>query len=150
QTLFSRETPEVQANFHTINRQDFYKVTINESLLNRAFLDPTGLSGFINQLMEAPSNSDQLDEFLLTCSLFREYESNGGFYHVNVPDVRNLDSSGDDARLALRKMRAMADNLKFLSTKYNAAHMPIFARPEQLVIFASPEFNAAVDVDALA
>lgn len=150
QTLFSRETPEVQANFHTINRQDFYKVTINESLLNRAFLDPTGLSGFINQLMEAPSNSDQLDEFLLTCSLFREYEANGGFYHVNVPDVRNFDSTGDEARLALRKMRAMADSLKFLSTKYNAASMPIFARPEQLIIFASPEFNAAVDVDALA
>src|SRR6478609_7829471 len=48
-TLFGRERPEVQVNFHTINRQDFYKVTINDALLKRAFLDPSGLSGFINQ-----------------------------------------------------------------------------------------------------
>lgn len=149
-TLFGRETPEVQANFHTVNRQDFYKVTVNEALLSRAFLDPNGLVGFVNQLMEAPSTSDQLDEFLLTCSLFSEYEANGGFYHVRVPDVSDFDSSANDAKLALRKMRAMADNLKFLNTKYNAAKMPVFAKPEDLLLFVTPEFNAAMDVEALA
>lgn len=150
QTLFGRERPEVQVNFHTVNRQDFYKVTINDVLLKRAFLDPNGLSGFINQLMEAPTTSDQWDEFLLTSSLFREYESNGGFYHVHVPDVADLNSNGDDARLALRKMRAMAGNLGFLSTAYNAAHMPVFAKPEDLLLFVTPEYNAGIDVEALA
>jgi hypothetical protein len=150
QTLFGRERPEVQVNFHTVNRQDFYKVTVNDALLKRAFLDPFGLSGFINQLMEAPSTSDQWDEFLLTSSLFREYESNGGFFHVNVPDVANLASDGDDARMALRKMRAMAGNLKFLSTQYNAAKMPVFANPDELLLFVTPEYNAAIDVEALA
>lgn len=150
QTLFGRERPEVQANFHTVNRQNFYKVTINDVLLKRAFLDPTGLSQFINQLMEAPGTSDNWDEFLLTCSLFAEYESNGGFYHVNVPDVADLESNADDARMALRKMRSMAGNLKFLSTKYNAAKMPVFANAENLRLFVTPEYNAAIDVEALA
>lgn len=150
QTLFGRETPEVQTNFHTVNRQDFYKVTINEALLRRAFLEEGGLGQFVNGLMEAPSNSDQLDEFLLTCSLFREYESHGGFYHIRVPDVNDMNSTRDDARMTLRKMRAAADNLKFLSTKYNAAKMPVFAKPEDLIILSSPEFNAAIDVEALA
>lgn len=149
-TLFGRERPEVQANFHTVNRQDFYKVTINEALLKRAFLDPTGLAGFVNQLMEAPTTSDQWDEFLLTASLFKEYESNGGFFHVNVPDVASLSSTAEDAKMALRKMRAMAGNLKFLSTKYNAAKMPVFANPDDLVLFVTPEYNAAIDVEALA
>lgn len=149
-TLFGRERPEVQVNFHTVNRQDFYKVTVNDALLKRAFLDPQGLSGFINQLMEAPSTSDQWDEFLLTSSLFREYESNGGFHHVHVPDVAATISTGDDARMALRKMRAMAGNLKFLSTKYNAAKMPVFANPDDLLLFVTPEFNAGIDVEALA
>lgn len=150
QTLFGRERPEVQVNFHTVNRQDFYKVTVNEALLKRAFLEPNGLSGFINQLMDAPANSDQWDEFLLTSSLFKEYESNGGFYHVHVPDVADLASNGDDARLALRKMRAMAGNLGFLSTQYNAAKMPVFANPEDLLLFVTPEYNAGIDVEALA
>lgn len=149
-TLFGRERPEVQVNFHTVNRQDFYKVTVNDALLKRAFLDPQGLSGFINQLMEAPSTSDQWDEFLLTSSLFREYESNGGFHHVHVPDVAASSSTGDDARMALRKMRSMAGNLKFLSTQYNAAKMPVFASPDELLLFVTPEFNAGIDVEALA
>ena len=149
-TLFGRERPETQVNFHTVNRQDFYKVTINDALLKRAFLDPSGLSGFINQLMEAPTTSDQWDEFLLTASLFKEYEHNGGFYHVNVPNVADLSSTGDDARMALRKMRAMAGNLKFLSTEYNAAKMPVYAKPDDLMLFVTPEFNAAIDVEALA
>ena len=150
QTLFGRERPEVQTNFHTVNRQDFYKVTINEDMLKRAFLDPNGLSGFVNQLMEAPTTSDQWDEFLLTASLFREYEHNGGFFHVKVPDVADLNSTADDAKLALRKMRAMAGNLQFLSTEYNAAKMPVYAKPDDLLLFVSPEFNAGIDVEALA
>ena len=90
--LFGTERPDVQANFHRVNRQNFYKVTINEDLLRRAFLEPGGLNTFVNQLMSAPTTSDQWDEFLLTCSLFSKYESMGGFYHVNVPDLRDIES----------------------------------------------------------
>lgn len=149
-TLFSRERPEVQANFHTVNRQDFYKVTVNENMLKRAFLEPTGIAGFINQLMDAPTTSDNWDEFLLMTSLFAEYEANGGFYHVNVPNVSDIESDAADAKIAIRKMRAVADNMKFLSSKYNAAKMPTFANAEDLCIFTTPEFNAAIDVEALA
>jgi hypothetical protein len=150
QTLFGRERPEVQVNFHTVNRQDFYKVTVNDVLLKRAFLENTGLSGFINELMEAPSRSDQWDEFLLTASLFREYEANGGFYKVHVPDVASDASTESDAKTALRRMRAMAGNMRFLSTDFNPARMPSFAQPDDLMLFVTPEFNAAIDVEALA
>lgn len=148
-TIFGQETPEVQTNFHTVNRQDFYKVSVNQPLLMRAFLQDQGLANFAEKLMEAPSTSDQWDEFLLTCSLFAQYESNGGFRHVHVPDVADIESNADDAKYALRKLRAMAENLQFLSTSYNAARMPVSARPEDLVVFVTPEFNAAIDVEAL-
>lgn len=149
-TLFGTERPQVETNFHTVNRQNFYKISVNNDLLRRAFLEPDGLSSFVSQLMEAPSTSDNWDEFLLTCSLFSEYERNGGFYHVKVPEISAMESNSDDAKVALRKMRAMAGTLQFLSTKYNAAKMPMSAKPEDLVIFTTPEFNAAIDVEALA
>lgn len=142
--------PDVQANFHTVNRQEYYPITINDAELKRAFLAPEGLYSFITKLMEAPTTSDQWDEFLLMTSLFAEYESNGGSWHVNVPDVRDLTSDAPEARQALRKMRAMADLLLFPSTRYNAARMPTFAKREDLVLFVSPEYQAAVDVEALA
>jgi len=150
QAIFGQEVPNVEANFHSVNRRDFYKISVNEALLQNAFLEQDGLAGFISQLLAAPTTSDQWDEFLLTCQLFSQYESNGGFYHVNVPDVNSWDSDGTDARMALRKIRAMAENLKFVSTTYNAAKMPTFANPQELVLFATPEFKAATDVEALA
>ena len=148
--LFSQELPDVQSNFHTVDRQEFYKVTINDTLLKRAFLSGSGLSEFAAQLMEAPATSDQWDEFILTCSLFAEYEKNGGFFHVKVPDVSNMESSQADAQGALRKLRAYADNLTFMSTRYNAAHMPMAAKRDELVIFCTPEFQSGIDVNGLA
>ena len=148
--LFAQEIPDVQSNFHTVDRQEFYKVTINDALLKRAFLSGSGLSEFAGQLMAAPSTSDQWDEFILTCSLFAEYEKNGGFFHVKVPDVSNMDSSQADAQGALRKLRAYADNLTFMSTRYNAAHMPMAAKRDELVIFCTPEFQSGIDVNGLA
>ena len=148
--LFSQELPDVQSNFHTVDRQEFYKVTINDTLLKRAFLSGSGLSEFAGQLMEAPATSDQWDEFILTCSLFAEYEKNGGFFHVKVPDVSNMESSQADAQGALRKLRAYADNLTFMSTRYNAAHMPMAAKRDELVIFCTPEFQSGIDVNGLA
>lgn len=149
-TLFGQHTPDVQANYHTVNRENYYPITVNEGLLRRAFTSTDGLSKLIAQILQAPTTSDSWDEFLLMCKLFPIYEKNGGYFHVNVPDVRASTSTEADAKKALRKMRAMAENLTFLSSHYNAAHMPVYARPEELCLFVSPEFNAAIDVEALA
>lgn len=149
-SIFGTERPEVQANFHRVNRQDYYKITINENLLQRAFLEEGGLNSFVNQLMQSPTTSDQWDEFLLTCQLFPEYEANGGFHKINVPDVSAIGSNEADAKLALRKLRYTADELTFLSSTYNAAKMPTFAKRDDLLLFTTPQFKAAMDVEALA
>lgn len=148
--IFGTHTTPVQANFHKVNRQNYYPITINEPLLHRAFLEAGGLTSFISQMLQAPTTSDQWDEFLLMCSLFPEYEANGGFYHVQVPDVERIESDSADAKRVLTQMRAMAGNLTFLSSRYNAAHMPAAASRDSLVIFATPEFVAKIDVEALA
>lgn len=148
--IFGTERPDVDASYHKVNRQNWYKVTVNEALLQQAFNTPTGLSSFIQQLMESPLTSDNYDEFLLTTSLFADYHSNGGFFNVQVPDLRNIDSDSADARFALRRMREMAGTLPFLSSHYNAAGMPAFANQEDLVLLTTPQALSAIDVDALA
>lgn len=148
--LFAREVPHVEANFHKVNRQEMYKVTVNEHMLRRAFLEQGGLASFASKIMEAPITSDNWDEFLTTMALFAEYEKNGGFYHVHIPAVTWDNTAEAGAKHALRKMRAMAETLKFPSTRYNAAHMPTFANRDDLVLFTTPEYAAAVDVEALA
>jgi len=148
--LFGTHRAEVQTNFHTINRQDKYIITIDNPALNRAFLEENGLTSFISRTMDSVSTSDQWDEFLLTCQLFAEYETNNGFHKVQVPDVSAPTSTEADAKGLLRKIRAVADNLTFISTKYNPAAMPLAAKRDELLLFVTPEVNAAIDVEALA
>ena len=148
--IFGQERPDVQASFHKVNRQDWYKVSINEALLRRAFLEPNGLSTFVTALLTAPTTSDAWDEYLLMTSLFKEYYDAEGFFKVNVANVSASTSTAADSKHMLRELRAYADKLKFISTYYNASGMPIAARPDELELFITPEANAALDVEALA
>lgn len=147
--IFGQYPPEVQSSFHKLNRQNFYPITVNEPLLQRAFLEQFGLQGFISATMSAPTTSDQWDEFLLTCSLIPEYYKAGGFFKVQVADMTNIDSTQPEARSFLRQIRAYTSTLGFMSTLYNAAGMPVAAKPEDLVLITTPEALAAIDVDAL-
>lgn len=148
--LFGRETPDVQSSFHKINREQMYKITIDQPTLTRAFTSEYGLSDFITKLMEVPSTSDNWDEFLLTTALFKEYDNADGFFKINVPDVSSADSTAADAKKLIRRMRETAENFAFLNTKYNAAGMPVHADRSKLLVILSPEANAALDVEALA
>ncbi len=149
--IFGTNRPEVQTNFHTVNRREYYTITINEPLLQQAFLTEYGLAGFISQLMATPETSDNYDEYLLTTGLFKLYHDNGGFFNVNVPDLSLSSTAGpEEAREALKKMRAMAGILPFPSRHYNASGLPMHARQEDLHLFITPEANATMDVEALA
>ena len=147
--IFGQELPEVAAIFHKVNRQDYYKVTVNDLILRRAFLDENGLANFISDLMASATTSDQIDEFLLMTQLFPEYERAGGFYHAHIDDVVN-SAGRDPANAALRRMRSDAALLTFPSEKYNAAHMPAFINRDELILITTPQFQAAIDVESLA
>lgn len=148
--LFARERPEVQADYHAINRENFYKITVDTIALKRAFLTETGLAQFINSLMDAPTNSDNWDEYLAMRQLFGHYEENGGFFKVNIPEIPTTTQAGVEARQALRAIRTMIGKLGFPSYNYSVSGMPVWADPSDLELFVTPEFQAAMDVEALA
>lgn len=148
--IWGTEKPPVEVNYHTRNRMEKYKISVNQDLLRAAFLEEGGLSTVITQIMEAPVMSDNIDEFILTMSLVKEYERNGGYFHMRIPEVSSWDSGEAEAKHSLRRMRALAGNLAYPSTKYNAAGMPAFCRPEEMIMLTTPEFKAALDVEALA
>lgn len=148
--LFGKHIPEVQASYHTINRENIYPLTVQKSTLQRAFLSEAGLAAFITQLMESASTSDNWDEYLLMCQLFPEYERNGGFFKVHVDDIADLNSTDGEAKRALRTLREFSETLPFLSRNYNAAKMPVHANPEDMILITTPQFKSGMDVQGLA
>jgi hypothetical protein len=148
--IFGREPNEVQSRFHKLNRQDFYKLTVNEALLRQAFFNEGGVSKFLQGLMASINTSDQWDEFLLMSRLFRIYEDEGGFFKVRVPDLLSGSLPDADVKKFFVEARTLADTLPFLSRNYNAAKMPVTARKDQLELITTPRGMAVMDVQALA
>lgn len=150
QELFGREKTEVQSVYHTVNRRDRYKITIQEDILDQAFLSEGGLSKFIIGLMSQINTSDNFDEFLMTANTLTRYHDKGGFYKVNVPDLHDPNVSGDGVRLFLEEVRTMSDTLPWLSRRYNSRHVPMVTEQGDLELITTPRAKAKMDVQALA
>lgn len=149
--IYGAMTPEVQANYHTVNRRNRYKLTVKEPLLRNAFLNDGGFNSFIGQLLGSAQKSDQYDEFMLMAGLFKEMDfAANGFFNVNVPDIAEEASTPADSKFVLRRMREFGHTLQFPSRAYNPAGMHQAITPENMVVFTTPGAEAAMDVEALA
>lgn len=148
--VWGQERLEIKTAFHSRNRTNKYKITLSDHELKQAVVNEGELNRLVTMQMSAMQTSDQWDEFLVTCRLFEEYDANNGFHRIQVPNAAALTSTAADAKMALRIMKATTDELKFLSSEYNPMGMPAFANPDDLVMFVSTDFKAAMDVEALA
>lgn len=142
---------DVDSLYHRLDFAHWYPATTDDKTLQRAFASENGLASLTSQILTSCYNAAEVDLFEAMCHQFTEYAKLGGYWRVHMDhDLNDMGSSQTDARDMLRQIRAWADTLKFVSTKYNARHMPTFARPDELVLFCSPEVKSALDVQGLA
>lgn len=148
---FRKWKVDVDSLYHRLDFAHFYPVTTDDKTLRRAFTSDNGLSSLTSQLIQSCYNAAQVDVFEAMCHMFTQYARLGGYWRVHMDaDLNKMTSTQDEARGLLRQIRSWADSLKFVSTRYNARHMPTFAKPDELVLFCSPEVKSALDVQGLA
>lgn len=151
--VFKCSPPELMSNFHSINRMDRYDLSISQPMLRRAFIDNYGFQNLLNNVMNTPYISDEVDEYLIMRNLFTEMAAIDGFYKVQVPDASsatNADQRKEYAMEITEAVRAMSGRLKFMSGAYNSGGVPTFTQPDELVLFVTPEFSAMLDVNVIA
>ena len=142
---------DVDSLYHRLDFAHWYPATTDDKTLQRAFTSENGLASLTSQILTSCYNAAEVDLFEAMCHQFVEYAKLGGYWRVHMGhDLNSMGSTEADARDMLRQIRAWADTLKFVSTRYNARHMPTFARPDELVLFCSPEVKSALDVQGLA
>lgn len=150
QTLLKMNRPEVQAWYHSQNRKDRYDITINYEELRTAFTSEMGINNLLAKIMLVPANSDEYDEYKIMLQLISFYENNWGFYKQHLSAMPTDKATGEEF---LTQVRTYAKLLPFPSTLYNAQKVmdiPVFAKPEELVLLTSPTVSANIDVHTLA
>lgn len=155
ETLLKMHRPKLGVVYHSQNRRDTYKITINESELQSAFADEYGLNKLIAAIMQAPYNADEYDEMNIMLNLLALYETNYGFYKINLSNAVTDETSG---KSFLAQARAMGGKLTVPSAQYNAdmsdygiPPIPTFVSDDdELILITDFETQANLDVQTLA
>ena len=141
--VFKRETPDVRSTFYVLNYQKFYKATIQQNDLRKAFLSMDGVTNLIAKIVEAMYTSANYDEFLTMKYLIYRRLTQGLVY---VEDASGANTYHEWAAI----FKGVSNDLEFLSTKYNLAGVHTHTlKPDQHIIINS-KFDASMDVNVLA
>ena len=82
--IFKREIPDVKSAFHILNYKKFYKSTIQDVDLARAFLSAEGVTELIAKIVDALYTSANYDEFLTMKYLLAKHILEGHLYGKDV------------------------------------------------------------------
>ena len=97
--------------------------------------------------MTTPQNADEYDEYSIMKQLIAEYENRWGFYKHHLSAAPTDDSTGKELLTALQ---TYGGKLQFPSSVYSGTTIPVFAKPEELVLLVTPETQASLNVNTLA
>lgn len=147
ETLLKLHRPEAEVWYHTQNRRDQYPISISTDELRTAFTEEYGLNNLVAQIMQAPINSDEYDEFVIMKELIGLYDEKWGFYRHHLSAAPSDDATGKELLAALQ---TYGGRLQFPSALYSGTDIPVFAKPSELVLLVTPDTQASLNVNTLA
>jgi hypothetical protein len=93
--LLTLKYPDVKSVYYKINRQDKYKVSVNDVQLQRALIQPNGLSELVNMIVATLYSGDNLDEMRYTKQLITSAVLNNRVKKVIIGTTSQLEGITD-------------------------------------------------------
>ena len=142
QRELKRTIPDVRAAFHIMNYKVQYPITIQNEDLRQAFTSFSGVEDLIAKIVDSVYTGAEYDEFLLFKYMIIKAVSHGKMYPIGV--------DGSNLKNYAVTFRGTANELEFISDKYNADGVHTNTKKKNLYIFMDAQFNAQFDVNVLA
>ena len=146
QDWMKREVPDVKAVFHTLNYTKFYKSTIQDVDIRKAFTNASGVERLISEVIGSMYKAAEYDFYQAVRYLIGINIFDGMVTAVEVDQpttVQNLEN-------VVSVARAIRSELEFPSRKWNAMKVLNETPIERLRFFISTSLNAVMDVKVLA
>ena len=152
--LLVKYEADVKVEYHAINSDLQYCVTISRQQLKKAMTSWDNLASFITQLSNSLYNGAYIDFFRYTKNIIAgAFKENRAVYE-KITAVTDADK----AKAFVEKARELFLNFQLPSTNYNAwaknggngAPITTWARPEDIVMVIRNDLRAKLDVEVLA
>lgn len=145
-SLIGKEKSDnVHVEYYTENIRNKYKLSISDVQLRKAFNNVNGLQQLINSMMIAPLNSAEYDEFLICKKLLGTVT----MAEEVLTGYDALPNDYDKSTELTKVIKTQILKMGFLSNKYNSQGVMTFSKPEEIVVFVTPETKAMIDVELL-
>ena len=143
--IFKRVIPDVRSAFHCMNWQKFFKQTIQEKDLKRAFLGWDGVSDLIAKIIESMTTSlnyavYQTMKYLIARTLLQG--------QGNAKQIPAVSSANMQEIVAI--IRENSNNWTILNDKNNIAGVHNHTPKDEQYLIVTNGFDAKMDVEILA
>lgn len=143
--VFKRVIPDVRAEFHAMNYQKFYKVTVSNDQLRQAFLSWQGITDLIGKIIDSLYTGANFDELVTMKYLVGKFALAGNIFPVNIPAV-----NADNARGIVSTIKGISNELEFLKDQYNISGVMTTSPKSDQYLIMNAKFDAVIDVEVLA
>lgn len=149
--LLGVERPPMDVAYHLPNRDQQYKITVDNYNLRKGMLSPGGLADFVAEYSKRLYQAEQLDEMNMAYHAFTLYAKEGGFWREHVDALSADQPNQTTAQIMLTKLKAMVEKMCIKPQKYyNARHVDAVSRPQDLILWTTADVKACIDVMGLA
>jgi len=138
-----RDIPDLKSAFYIMNYEKFYKRTIQDIDLKKAFLSVDGVTNLITKIIESMYTSANYDEFLVMKYMLAVRIMKGQIPVVSLTD-------GTDMKELATKAKATSNAMTFMNTKYNIAGVHNHASKQEQYLIMNSTVDADMDVNVLA
>lgn len=143
---FGQKAGTVTAIYHTINVELQYKVTINDSMLRRAFRSANGLSDLITKVVASTVESADYDEYLNVCKML----SSNNILGAQVVMGAKTGTAATDAKTLTKAIKNVATQMKFLGKKFNKMGKETQTPYSKQLVIIRADMRDSIDIDFLA
>lgn len=153
--LLAKYEADVKVQYHHLNSDIQYPVTITRAKLKDAFVSWSTLGNFIDGLTQSLYNGAYIDQYNLTKGLVSSaYASN----NVTIETITNPTSTEAVAKSFLTKAREIFLNMQTPTSQYNAwrkvggygRDIMTWSNPEDIVFILRNDIASYLDVNVLA
>lgn len=152
--LLKRYESDVKIEYHHVNLDIQYPVSITRDKIRNAFTNWSNLNKFFDEVVQSLYNGAYIDLYNYTKGLITKALSVGAVHTINVGEINDETS----AKAFIKKARATYLKFQKPSTNYNAWELvggygkPITTWTESgdIVFFITDDMASEIDVDVLA
>ena len=143
--IYKRVIPDIKSQFYIVNFQKFYKATVEDDTLRKAFLTENGLLDLTDKIIVSLVNGEVNDELLVMKYMLAKNILNGKLKAVEVPLI-----SSANAKSIVSTIKGVSNKMTFPNTNYNQAGVTNQANKDEQYLICNSDFDSIIDVEVLA